>query len=95
VRRAMRAKVGVRTKVGIVSFAHMHAHNYAAALGNLGGIAEFVGIADEDSSTAYVINIDPIAGGKHSSPGSYRGTPQQNLYEKTIYACYYLPGQQL
>jgi UDP-N-acetylglucosamine 3-dehydrogenase len=50
VRRVMRAKVGVRTKVGIVSFAHMHAHNYAAALGRLGGIAEFVGIADEDGS---------------------------------------------
>lgn len=51
----MRAKVGVRTKVGIVSFAHMHAHNYAAALGNLGGIAEFVGIADEDSSRGRVV----------------------------------------
>lgn len=44
----MRTKIGTRTKVGIVSFAHMHAHDYASALEELGGIAEFVGVTDED-----------------------------------------------
>ena len=35
-------------RVGILSFAHVHAPNYAAALGGLGS-AEFVGVADEDA----------------------------------------------
>jgi len=34
--------------VGILSFAHVHAPNYAAVLGGLGS-AEFVGVADDDA----------------------------------------------
>ena len=35
-------------RVGILSFAHVHAPNYAAVLGGLGS-AEFVGVADDDA----------------------------------------------
>ena len=35
-------------RVGILSFAHVHAPQYAAALGGLGA-AEFVGVADDDA----------------------------------------------
>jgi UDP-N-acetylglucosamine 3-dehydrogenase len=35
-------------RVGILSFAHVHAPSYAAVLGGLGS-AEFVGVADEDA----------------------------------------------
>lgn len=43
-----------RAKVGIASFAHVHAPGYAEALSNLGnggdGIVDFVGVADEDAA---------------------------------------------
>lgn len=35
-------------RVGILSFAHVHAPNYAAVLGGLGSV-EFVGVADDDA----------------------------------------------
>ena len=35
-------------RVGILSFAHVHAPNYAAALGGLGSV-EFVGVSDDDA----------------------------------------------
>jgi len=38
----------VSARVGILSFAHVHAPNYAAVLGRLGS-AEFVGVADDDA----------------------------------------------
>lgn len=38
-------------KIGMMSFAHMHAHSYAACLKQLPGV-EFVGIADDDASRA-------------------------------------------
>lgn len=37
-----------RARIGIASFAHVHAPGYAEALANLGESAEFVGVADED-----------------------------------------------
>src|SRR3954454_15423275 len=40
----------IKLRVGIVSFAHLHAHDYALSLKELSGIAEFVGIADDEPS---------------------------------------------
>lgn len=40
---------GARTRVGIISFAHVHAPQYAAVLQQLGDIAEFAGISDDDA----------------------------------------------
>ncbi len=37
-----------RARIGVASFAHVHAPGYAEALSNLGESLEFVGIADED-----------------------------------------------
>ncbi|MGH3089279.1 MAG: Gfo/Idh/MocA family protein [Rubrobacteraceae bacterium] len=40
-----------RARIGVVSFAHVHAPQYAGALSNLGDdIVEFVGVADEDAN---------------------------------------------
>ena len=41
-------------KIGMMSFAHMHAHSYAACLKQLADV-EFVGIADDDASRAQKI----------------------------------------
>ncbi len=38
-----------RARIGIASFAHVHAPQYAQTLSNLGDIVEFVGVADEDA----------------------------------------------
>ncbi len=40
----------MKPRAGIVSFAHLHAHDYASALGDLSGLAEFVGITDDNPS---------------------------------------------
>jgi UDP-N-acetylglucosamine 3-dehydrogenase len=37
-------------RIGIVSLAHVHAYDYAVALGNLGNKAKFVGVTDEDEA---------------------------------------------
>lgn len=42
---------GKLIKIGIMSFAHMHAHGYAACLKKLPNV-QFVGIADDDESRA-------------------------------------------
>ncbi len=39
-----------RARVGIVSFAHVHAPQYAHALSELGDIVDFVGVADDDDA---------------------------------------------
>jgi predicted dehydrogenase len=40
-----------KAKIGVMSFAHMHAYGYARALTELGNVA-FVAVADEDASRA-------------------------------------------
>lgn len=40
-----------KVKIGVMSFAHMHAYSYASALNKL-DFVDFVGIADEESSRA-------------------------------------------
>lgn len=39
-----------RARIGIVSFAHVHAPQYAEVLSNLGESVDFVGVADEDAA---------------------------------------------
>ena len=44
-------------KIGMMSFAHLHAHSYAACLKQLSDV-EFVGIADDDASRAAKVGKD-------------------------------------
>jgi UDP-N-acetylglucosamine 3-dehydrogenase len=41
---------GSAVRVGIVSFAHLHAASYASALNSLNGLADFVGVSDDDEA---------------------------------------------
>ncbi len=59
-------------KIGMMSFAHMHAHAYAAAIKELGG-AELVGIADHDADRA-------------RAAGEQYGAPVFDSYEELLSA---------